>query len=70
VKVEKISNTYVKSIDTDKHEVHLDDVKGVFSYLDDSMVLLLQKAMTMKATFIIKDRVISWIVLAKEVHAR
>jgi hypothetical protein len=70
VKVEKITDTYVKSVDTDKQEVRLDRVKGVFGYLDDSMILLLQKAMTVKATFIIKDRVISWIVLTEEVRAR
>jgi len=70
VKVEKIPNTYVSSIDTEKREVCLEDSEAVYRYNDDSMVLLLQKAMTRKATFIIKDRVISWIELKEEVHAR
>ena len=67
MKVEKVSNTFVKSIDTDKREVRLDRMKGVFGYLDDSMILLLQKAMTEKATFVIKDRKISWIAFVEEV---
>jgi hypothetical protein len=70
VKVEKISNTYVSSIDTKKREVCLEDSEAVFRYADDSIVLLLQKAMTRKATFIIKDRVVSWVELKEEVHAR
>ena len=70
MKVEKIPNTYVSSIDTEKREVCLEDSEVVYCYNDDSMVLLLQKAMTKKATFIIKDRVISWIELEEEVHAR
>lgn len=70
MKVEKISNTYVSSIDTEKREVCLEDSEAVYRYADDSMVLLLQKAMTRKATFIIKDRVVSWVELKEEVHAR
>jgi len=70
VKVEKISNTHVSSIDTEKREVWLEDSEAVYRYADDSMVLLLQKAMTRKATFIIKDRVVSWIELTEEVHTR
>jgi len=63
VKVEKISNTYVRDIDTDKREVRLEGSEVVYRYADDSMILLLQKAMTRKGTFIVKDRVISWIEL-------
>ena len=63
MKVEKISNTYVRDIDTEKHEVRLEGSEVVYRYADDSMILLLQKAMTRKATFIVKDRVISWIEL-------
>jgi len=63
VKVEKIPNTYVSSIDTEKREVCLEGSEVVYRYADDSMVLILQKAMTRKATFIVKDRVISWIQL-------
>jgi len=70
VKVEKISNTCVSSIDTKKREVGLEGSEVVYRYADVSMILLLQKAMTRKATFIIKDRVISWIELEEEVHAR
>ena len=69
MKVEKISNTYVSSIDTEKREVYLEDSKTTYRYADDSMILLLQKAMTRKATFIIKGGVISWIELKEEVHA-
>jgi len=63
VKVEKISNTYVSSLDTEKREVYLEGSEAVYRYTDDSMVILLQKAMTRKATFIIKNRIISWIEL-------
>jgi len=63
MKVERISNTYVSSIDTEKCEVYLEGSKAVYRYADDSMILLLQKAMTKKATFVVKDRVISWIEL-------
>jgi len=70
VKVEKISNTYVSSIDTEKREVCLEDSEAAYRYADGSMVLLLQKAMTRKATFIIKGGVISWVELKEEVHAR
>ena len=69
MKVEKVSNTYVRSIDTKKREICLEDSEAVYRYADDSMVLLLQKAMTKKATFIIKGGVISWIELKEEVHA-
>lgn len=69
MKVEKVSNTYVSSIDTEKREVCLEDSEAVYRYADDSMVLLLQKAMTRKATFIIKDGVISWIELMEGVYA-
>ena len=70
MKVEKISNTYVSSIDTENREVCLEDSEAVYRYADDSMVLLLQKAMTRKATFIIKNHVISWVELSEEVRAR
>jgi len=72
VKVEKISNTYVSSIDTEKREVCLEDSEATYRYADDSMILLLQKAMTRKATFIIKDHVVSWVELKEEVrvHSR
>jgi hypothetical protein len=63
VKVEKISNTYVRDIDTEKHEVRLEGSEVVYRYADGSIILLLQKAMTRKATFIVHDRVISWIEL-------
>lgn len=70
MKVEKISNAYVSSIDTDKREVHLENSEVTYRYNDDSMILLLQKAMTRKATFIVKDRVISWIELMEEAYSR
>ena len=70
MKVKKVSNTCVNSIDTAKRKVRLEDSKVIYRYKDDSMVLLLQKAMTRKATFIIKNHVISWIELKEEVHAR
>ena len=70
MKVEKVSNTYVSSIDTEKREVCLEDSEAVYRYADASMVLLLQKAMTRKATFIIKDGVISWVELMEGVYAR
>jgi len=63
VKVEKISGTYVSSIDTKKREVYLEGSEAIYRYADDSMILLLEKAMTRKATFIVKDQVISWIEL-------
>jgi len=63
VKVEKISNTYVSSLDTEKREVYLEGSETAYRYVNDSMVTLLQKAMTRKATFIIKNRIISWIEL-------
>ena len=68
VKVEKISNAYVSSIDTEKREVCLEGSEAVYRYADDSLILLLQKAMTRKATFIVKDRVISWIELKGRVR--
>ena len=70
MKVKKISNTCVSSIDTAKRKVRLEDSKILYHYKDDSMVLLLQKAMTKKATFIIKDGVISWVELMERVYAR
>ncbi len=70
MKAEKISNTYVSSIDTEKREVCLEDSEAAYRYADDSMVLLLQKAMTRKATFIIKDHVVGCVELTEEVHAR
>lgn len=69
MKVERISNTYVSSIDTEKREVWLEGSEAAYRYADDSMILLLQKAMTMKATFVVKDRVISWIELRKGMRA-
>jgi hypothetical protein len=70
VKVKKISNTCVNSIDTAKRKVRLEDSKVLYRYKDDSLLLLLQKAMTKKATFIVKGGVISWIELKEEMHAR
>lgn len=63
MKVEKIPDTFVDCIDTEKCEVCLEGSDTIYRYADDSMILLLQKAMTRKATFIVKDRVISWIEL-------
>ncbi|NIR88066.1 hypothetical protein GWO13_11210 [Candidatus Bathyarchaeota archaeon] len=70
MKVERISNTYVSSIDTEKRQVYLEGTEAAYRYADDSMILLLQKAMTRKATFVVKDRVISWIELKGRGHAR
>jgi len=70
LKVEKISDTCVSNIDTAKREVCLEDGEVVYRYLDDSIVLLLHKAMTRKATFIIKDRVISWVELEEGARTR
>jgi len=67
MKIEKVSNTSVRRIDTNKREVLLEGSAHAYSYVDDSIVLLLQKAMTRKAIFIIKNQVISWIELKKEV---
>jgi len=60
----------VSSIDTEKREVWLEGSEAAYRYADDSMILLLQKAMTKKATFVIKDRVISWIELKKGMRTR
>lgn len=70
MKVEKISDACVSNIDTDKREVCLEDSEVVYRYIDDSIVLLLHKAMTRKATFIIKDRVISWVELEEGARTR
>jgi hypothetical protein len=70
VKVKRISDTYVGSIDTEKREVCLENSEATYRYADGSMVLLLQKAMTRKATFIIKDGAVNWVELTEEVHAR
>jgi len=51
----------------DRREVCLEGHETVFPYEDDSIILLLQKAMTRKATFITKDGVISWIELENNV---
>jgi len=63
LKIEKVSDTCVSSIDMDKREVWLDGHKTAFRYRDDSLNPLLQKAMTRKAIFITKDSVIDWIEL-------
>jgi len=65
LKIEKVSDTCVSSIDMDKREVWLAGHKTAFRYRDDSLTALLQKAMTRKATFITKDGVIDWIDLKK-----
>jgi len=65
LKIEKISDTCVSSIDMDKREVCLEGYEETFHYEKDSLNLLLQKAMTRKATFITKDRVIDWVELKK-----
>jgi len=68
--IEKVSNTYVRRIDTDKREVWLHGSTRAYSYADDSIVLLLQKAMTRKAVFVIKNQLISWISLQEKTHER
>jgi len=67
LKIEKISDTCVSNIDMHKREVYLEGYEEAFHYEKDSLALLLQKAMTRKATFITKDRVIDWIDLKKNV---
>lgn len=61
LKIGRIPDTCVSSINIYKREVWLEGCEEVYRYRDDSMVLLLKKAMTRKATFIIKGRVIDWI---------
>jgi hypothetical protein len=68
VKGKKIADTHVSSIDTDKREVCLEAIEATYRYTDDLMDLLLQKAMTRKATFIIKDHVVSCVELTEEMH--
>ena len=70
MKVERISDACVSSIDSYKRDFCLQDDEAVYRYIDDSIVLLLHEAMTRKATFIIKDWVISWVELVEDVHAR
>ena len=65
--IEKISDTCVSTIDMDKREVCLEGHEEPFHYEKDSLALLLQKAMTRKATFITKDGVIDWIELEKSI---
>ena len=68
MKIEKVFNTYVDRIDTNKREVRLKGSACAYSYANDSIILLLKKAMTRKAVFIIKNQTISWIELEKEAH--
>jgi len=68
VKVGKIINTYVMSLDTSNRKVWLEGDAQAYRYKKDSMILLLQKAMTRRATFIIQDNVVSWIELQEEAH--
>jgi len=70
VKVGKIISTYVMSLDTDERKVWLEGDAQAYCYKKDSMILLLQKAMTRKATFIIQDNVVSWIELHDGVRRR
>lgn len=70
MKVERISDACVSSIDTDNREVLLQDDEAVYRYIDDSIVLLLHEAMTRKATFIIKDWAICGVELEEGVRAR
>ena len=70
MKVGKVISTYVMSLDTDKREVWLEGDAQAYRYKKDSMILLLQKAMTRKATFIIQDNVVSWIELHDGKHRR
>lgn len=64
----KIINTYVMSLDTCNRKVWLEGDTQAYCYKKDSMILLLQKAMTRRATFIIQDNVVSWIELQDEAH--
>jgi hypothetical protein len=68
--VEKITSTYVRNLDTDKHKVWLEGGAQAYRYKKHSMILLLKKAMTRKATFIIQNNVICWIELQDGVHRR
>ena len=68
VKVGKIINTYVMSLDTCNRKVWLEGDAQAYRFKKDSMILLLQKAMTRRATFIIQDNVVSWIELQDEAH--
>jgi len=70
LKVERISDACVSSIDSYKRDFCLQDDEAVYRYIDDSIVLLLYEAMTRKAVFVIKDWVISWVELVEDVHAR
>ncbi len=63
VKVEKIASTYVRNLDTDKCKVWLEGGEQAYRYKNHSMILLLKKAMTRKATFIIQNNVVCWIEL-------
>jgi hypothetical protein len=70
VKIEKISDTCVSCLDIDNREVWLEGSAQTYRYADDSMVLLLQKAMTRKAVFVIKNQLISWIALQEKTRER
>jgi len=58
------------SLDTDERKVWLEGDAQEYRYKKDSMILLLQKAMTRKATFIIQDNMVSWIELHDGAHRR
>ncbi len=66
LKVGKIINTYVMSLDTCNRKVWFEGDAQAYRYKKDSMILLLQKAMTRRATFIIQDNMVSWIELQEE----
>jgi len=70
LKIEKISDTCVSTIDMNRLEVCLEGHEAAFRYRDDSLTSLLQKAMTRKATFITKDNVIDWVDLKKNAPTR
>ncbi len=63
MKVEKIASTYVRNLDTDERKVWLEGGEQAYRYKNHSMILLLKKAMTRKATFIIQNNVVCWIEL-------
>jgi hypothetical protein len=54
------------SLDTSNRKVWFEGDAQAYCYKKDSMILLLQKAMTRRATFIIQDNVVSWIELQEE----
>lgn len=70
MKVEKITSTYVRNLETEKRKVWLEGDAKAYRYKKNSMILLLKKAMTRKATFIIQNNVVCWIELHDGVLTR